>query len=117
MINKKFVALGLLFCLIFPNSIVVLHRNQNILIMLFEYLGEDRYENFNRKMFNFNLKLNKYAIRPIHILWSSLMPEYCMDRIQGVTNNIEYPIRLMSSLIQRDFVTCKNETIRFLLIL
>lgn len=113
MINKKFVALGLLVCLIFPNSIVVLAQESKYPDYAFEYLGEDRYENFNRKMFNFNLKLNKYAIRPIHILWSSLMPEYCMDRIQGVTNNIEYPIRLMSSLIQRDFVTCKNETIRF----
>lgn len=64
-------------------------------------------------MFNFNLKLNKYAIRPIHILWSSIMPEYGMDRLQGITNNIEYPIRLLSSLIQRDFKTSKNETIRF----
>lgn len=113
MINKKFVALGLLFCLIFPNSIVVLAQEYKYPDYAFEYLGEDRYENFNRKMFNFNLKLNKYAIRPIHILWSSIMPEYCMDRIQGMTNNIEYPIRLVSSLIQRDFTTSKNETIRF----
>jgi ABC-type transporter lipoprotein component MlaA len=36
-----------------------------------------------------------------------------MDRLQGVANNIEYPIRLVSSLIQKDFKTSKNETIRF----
>ncbi len=41
------------------------------------------------------------------------MPEYGMDRIKGITNNIEYPIRLVSSLLQRDFETSKNETIRF----
>ena len=78
-----------------------------------EFLGDDKWENFNRKMFNFNLGLNKYAIRMIHILWSSVMPEYGMDRIQSAANNIEYPIRLISSLIQRDFDACKTETVRF----
>ena len=32
------------------------------------YLGPDKYEKINRKVFNFNLGLNKYAIRPVHIL-------------------------------------------------
>ncbi|MBR1424808.1 VacJ family lipoprotein [bacterium] len=80
----------------------------------YTFIGEDKWENFNRKMFNFNLKLNKYAVRPIHILWSSIMPEYGMDRIQSATNNIEYPIRVVSSLLQRDFKAAKNETVRFL---
>lgn len=79
----------------------------------YEFLGEDKWENFNRKMFNFNTKLNKYAIRPLHTIWSSIMPEYGMDRLYGITNNIEYPIRLISSLIQRDFKTSKDETVRF----
>ncbi|MGN0031395.1 MAG: MlaA family lipoprotein [Candidatus Gastranaerophilaceae bacterium] len=79
----------------------------------YEFLGEDKWENFNRRMFNFNLGLNKYALRPVHILWSSVMPEYGMDRIHSATKNIEYPIRLISSLIQKDFAACKTETIRF----
>lgn len=81
---------------------------------VYEYLGGDRFENFNRKMFNFNSGLNKYAIRPVHILWASIMPKYGMDRIKGVALNIEYPVRLVSSLIQRDFEASKNETLRFL---
>ena len=32
------------------------------------YLGKDKLEKFNRKVFNFNLKLNTYVLRPIHIL-------------------------------------------------
>lgn len=80
---------------------------------VFEYLGNDKFENFNRKMFKFNSGLNKYAIRPVHILWASIMPKYGMDRIKGVATNIEYPARLVSSLIQKDFETSKNETIRF----
>lgn len=80
----------------------------------YEYLGNDKLEGFNRKMFTFNSKLNKYALKPMHVLWASIMPQYGMDRIQGITNNIEYPIRLMSSLIQRDFKTSGRETVRFL---
>lgn len=79
----------------------------------YEFLGEDKYENFNRKIFKFNSNLNKYLIRPIHTLWASVMPQYGMDRIYSVTQNIEYPIRLVSSLLQKDFETSKNETIRF----
>lgn len=112
MFKKRCVALVLLLCLIF-NNFVVLAVETKYPDYGYEFLGEDKWENFNRKIFNFNLGLNKYAIRPIHILWASIMPEYGMDRIQGITNNIEYPIRLVSSLIQRDFQTSKNETIRF----
>lgn len=78
------------------------------------YLGEDKLENSNRKVFNFNQKLNKYAIRPVHILWSSIFPVYAMDRIQGVYTNIEYPKRLVSTLVQKDFKAAGHETLRFL---
>ncbi len=110
--KKSVVVIALLLCLFSQNFIVLASENKYPDYAL-EYLGEDRWEGYNRKMFNFNLGLNKYVIRPIHILWSSIMPEYGMDRIQAATNNIEYPIRLLSSLIQRDFETSKNETIRF----
>lgn len=77
------------------------------------YVGNDKFENFNRKIFTFNTKLNKYAIKPIHTIWASVMPEYGMERIQCATTNIEYPIRLFSTLIQRDFGAAKTETMRF----
>lgn len=80
----------------------------------YEYVGNDRFEGFNRKMFSLNSNLNKYALKPMHILWTSIMPQYGIDRLQYMTNNIEYPIRLMSSLIQKDFKTSGKETIRFL---
>ncbi len=78
------------------------------------YLGEDKCESFNRKMFNFNLKLNKFLIRPVHIVWASIMPKYGMERIKSVYTNIEYPKRLVSTLIQRDFKSSGRETLRFL---
>ena len=79
-----------------------------------EYLGPDRCENFNRKMVNFNRGLNKYCIRPIHILWAAIFPQYVMDRLLGITFNIEYPQRLVSNIVQRDFKRAWFETERFL---
>lgn len=78
------------------------------------YVGEDKHEKFNRKMFSLNSKLNKYIARPVHILWASVMPKYGMDRIRDAYNNIEYPKRLASCLIQKDGKGIKIETIRFL---
>lgn len=112
MFKKGLVVFWILLCLFF-NNVTVIAQETKYPDYAYEFLGDDKWENFNRKLFNFNLGLNKYAIRPIHILWSSIMPEYGMDRIKGITNNIEYPIRLVSSLLQRDFETSKNETIRF----
>lgn len=80
----------------------------------YEFLGKDKFEKLNRKMFNFNMKMNKYALRPIHIVWASIMPKYGMDRIQGVYENALYPRRLVSNIIQRNFSGVKDETIRFL---
>lgn len=78
------------------------------------YVGEDKYEKFNRKMFNLNSKLNKYIARPVHIFWASLIPQYGIDRIQSVYHNIEYPKRVTSCLLQKDFQGAKTETKRFL---
>ena len=109
---KKIISLLIILCLCF-NNVVLASVETKFPDYSYEFLGEDKWENYNRKMFNFNQKLNKYAIRPLHTIWSSIMPEYGMDRINGITNNIEYPIRLISSLIQKDLQTSKNETIRF----
>ncbi len=78
------------------------------------YVGEDKFERFNRKMFNLNSGLNKYVARPIHILWSSIMPKFGMDRLRDAYNNIEYPKRLVSCIIQKDGEGVKIETMRFL---
>ena len=80
----------------------------------YEFVGNDKFEGFNRKMFNFNLKFNKYALKPLHTVWASIMPKYGMDRIQSAYTNIEYPKRLISTLLQRDFKASGHETLRFI---
>ena len=78
------------------------------------FTGDDKHEKFNRKMFNLNSKLNKFVAKPIHILWSSVLPQCCIDRIRDAYNNIDYPKRLASCIIQKDGEGIKKETVRFL---
>lgn len=80
----------------------------------YEYTGKDSCEKFNRKLFVFNLKLNKYLIRPVNIVWASTMPKYGMDRLQNLYNNINYPTRLMGCVFQKDFESAGHETLRFI---
>lgn len=124
MLSKNKIVSFALLALLALNNISVLAAKNDIQAVQTEnckypdyatmYVGEDKYEKFNRKMFNLNTKLNKYIARPVHILWSSVMPKYGMDRIKNAYNNIEYPKRLASCLLQRDGDALKKETVRFL---
>ena len=80
----------------------------------YEFTGKDKFENFNRKIFIFNSKFNKYLVRPVNIVWASVMPKYGMDRVQNFYTNLEFPIRLVSCVLQKDFKSSKTETVRFL---
>lgn len=112
MIKRRITALIFLICFVGYN-LGVCAQEFKYPDYAYEFLGPDKHESYNRKMFNFDLGLNKYVIRPIHILWASILPQYVMDRIYGISNNIEYPIRLVSSLVQKDFHNAGNETKRF----
>lgn len=79
----------------------------------YEFTGKDRCESFNRKLFIFNLKLNKYILRPVNIVWASIMPKYGMDRIKNVYTNINFPTRLVSCALQKDYKSLKHEAKRF----
>lgn len=80
----------------------------------YEFIGKDKWEKFNRKMFAFNLKANKCVLKPINIVWASIVPQYGMDRLQNAYNNIHFPVRFVSCLLQKDFKSSKSEAVRFL---
>lgn len=113
--KKLFVITAILLCITGTATAEELLKQQSKYPdYAYMYLGTDKFEKINRKIFNFNLGLNKYAIRPVHVIWSSIIPEYGIDRIQSAYRNIEYPKRLVSSLIQKDFKTSGTETVRFI---
>ncbi len=116
-IKKKLFALFIAFLFIGHNlsfAIDPIQKANKYPDYASEFLGKDKYEKLNRKIFAFNATLNKYAIRPVHILWASILPKRGIDMLQNAYTNIEYPKRLASTLIQKDFSAAKNETLRFL---
>ena len=97
------------FCEEFPTTSTTKYPDYSTM-----FLGEDRFEGMNRKIFRANGAFNKVIVKPIHIIWASVMPKYGMDRLKSMYNNIEYPRRLVSSIIQKDFKASGRETLRFL---
>ena len=117
---KKIVAFILLFNFIFCNISVSFAQGFETEGQKYPsygsiFLNEDKYESFNRKIFSLNLKMNRILGKKIHILWTSLFPNFIIDSMNRVYSNIEYPKRLVSSLLQRDMDAVKNETKRFLI--
>lgn len=115
MFRKKSLIKLILLCLLL-NSFITVFATEDCKYCDFSnmYVGEDKYEGFNRKMFNLNSKLNKFIAKPVHIIWASIMPQCGIQGIQNVYNNIEYPKRLASCLLQKDFAGIKSETQRFI---
>lgn len=112
-----FAAFYMNFCLNLNNiafAIVDTKANSRYPDYAYEFTGRDKCEGFNRKLFIFNLKLNKYLIRPINIVWASVMPQYGMDRVKNAYNNANFPVRFISCTLQKDFKSSKQETLRFL---
>jgi ABC-type transporter lipoprotein component MlaA len=105
---KLFLNFILVFALSFNSNNVSLAIDDVKLVSkypdyAYEFVGQDKWENFNRKIFVFNLKANKYILRPVNIAWASVMPQYGMDRIQSFYTNMNYPVRLAGCLLQKDF--------------
>lgn len=78
-----------------------------------EFSGKEKFEGFNRKLFVFNLKLNKFVLRPVNVVWASMVPKCAMDRLQNAYNNINFPVRVVSCAFQKDFKGSKQELSRF----
>ena len=119
MVKNKFFIIFIVLCLNFYSNNISFAIEDVPLInkypdYAYELTGKDKHEKFNRKLFVFNLKLNKYVLRPINTLWGSIMPQYALDRLQNAYNNINFPVRVVSCALQRDFKSSKKEAVRFL---
>jgi len=116
--RKKLISFILLFNLLFLNNVPIFantyyaakYPSFNEI-----YLNSDKYEKFNRKIFNLNLKMNKIVVKKVHILWASIFPNFIIDSLNRAYSNIEYPKRLVSCLLQKDIDAAFHETKRFII--
>jgi phospholipid-binding lipoprotein MlaA len=65
--------------------------------------GNDPYESVNRAIFDFNMGLDRYFMRPIAWTYREIVPDFARDRIHDLLNNLRTPVNLLNDLLQGEW--------------
>lgn len=75
----------------------------------------DPFQGFNRAMFRFNDGLVTYAFRPVSRTYQFIVPKPLRRGLSNAFDNVKYPVRFASSLLQGKGRRARNETGKFLI--
>jgi phospholipid-binding lipoprotein MlaA len=75
----------------------------------------DPWEGFNRGVWWFDDKLDRYLLEPIGVGWRFITPTVVRTRLRNVFQNIGFPLRFVNDLLQGDVKQAGRETGRFLM--
>jgi phospholipid-binding lipoprotein MlaA len=75
----------------------------------------DPWESFNRKMFAFNQKLDRYVLKPVAKVWNFVVPDLAQQSLANAFDNITMPRRFINSLLQLKPEGAGRELARFFL--
>jgi phospholipid-binding lipoprotein MlaA len=73
----------------------------------------DPWESFNRKIFAFNDRLDRYFLKPVAKGYRAITPQFVDDSITNVLNNLSEPITIVNDLLQGKLVQSAQDTGRF----
>jgi phospholipid-binding lipoprotein MlaA len=75
----------------------------------------DPWEPFNEKMFNFNVKLDRYVLKPVARVWKTVIPEPFQVMISNGFDNLRFAPRFVNNVLQGKFGGATREMSRFLI--
>jgi len=75
----------------------------------------DPIEPINRVVFSFNNVFDKYAVRPVSILYRGILPEFVRNRIAYSLDNLNMPITTINNILQFEFGKAGISTARFVI--
>lgn len=75
----------------------------------------DPFEKFNRKIFIFNEKADKYFMRPVNKAYRFITPKFVRTGIGNFVNNLSRPFDVINSVIQGDFYNARGSFSSFLI--
>lgn len=75
---------------------------------------DDPWEGWNRKVFNFNEKVDYYTAKPLAQAYRNATPQVVDDAITNVFSNLEEPFVIVNDLAQGKFLQALSDTGRFL---
>ncbi len=75
----------------------------------------DPWEGFNRGVWWFDDKLDRFLLEPLAVGWRFVTPTVVRTRLRNVFQNLGYPLRFVNDLLQGDVQQAGRETGRFLM--
>ena len=75
----------------------------------------DPWEPFNEKMFDFNVKLDRYVLKPVARVYKAVMPEPFQVMISNSFDNLRFAPRFVNNLLQGKPGGAARELSRFLI--
>lgn len=75
----------------------------------------DPWERFNRKVFAFNDKVDRYFLKPVAKGYRAVTPQFVDDGITNLLNNLGEPMTILSDVLQGKLVQSAQDTGRFII--
>ena len=76
---------------------------------------QDPYENFNRKMFTFNMALDHMFLKPAATLYNQVTPDPLQIGIHNAFHNVHETVNVGNDLLQAKFTYALADTTRFII--
>ena len=76
---------------------------------------QDTFEGFNRSMFYFNDTLDHYALRPVAVVYTNVMPNPLERGIANIFSNLDEISNVVNDLLQGKFKQAGHDGGRFLI--
>lgn len=76
---------------------------------------DDPYESFNRAMFEFNMQLDKYILKPAAQGYRAITTPDIRERVRSALNNIKEPISAVNQLLQGEIKRSGTSVGRFVI--
>ena len=73
----------------------------------------DPFEKINRKIYSFNITIDKYTLKPIAKTYRKIIPNDGRIAIGNAINNLTLPLTAINSLLQLDFKNTVNSILKF----
>ncbi len=80
-----------------------------------EIVEYDPWEPFNQKTFGFNLKLDRYVLKPIATVWDKIFPDLLKQSLGNAFDNVGMPRRFVNNLFQLSGKGASKELARFVI--
>lgn len=65
-----------------------------------EASGDDPWEPFNRRMFDFNEGLDRWVVKPVAEGWDTVLPRPVQVSVDNFFDNLKFPARFVNDLLQ-----------------